>query len=152
MKSLILALALIAGPHSLPAAPRGAPDEPTLADLEWLAGHWAGESGGTLTEELWMAPGGGLMLGLNRSVPRSGRAAFEYLRIEESPQGLALLASPGGRAPTAFPLADFGADFVEFANPEHDFPQHLRYERSGDRLSVAAWAGDKRLAWTWTRR
>ena len=96
------------------------------------------------------------MLAINRTTPASGRAAFEYLRIEERKDGLVFVASPSGKGATDFPLADFGADFVQFENPTHDFPKRIRYERtkSGDlHARVSGDPGDAEQAqeWTWKR-
>ena len=133
-----------------------APQEPALADLAWLAGHWSLDEHGTRTEELWLAPGGGLMLAINRTTPAAGRAAFEYLRIEERKDGLVYVASPGGKGATEFPLADVGERFVLFENPAHDFPKRIRYEltKAGDlHASVSGEAGGAEQAqeWTWKR-
>lgn len=145
--------------HSAPAGPASALDR-----LAWLAGSWgtpeeAGAEGPPprLSEELWMAPRGGLMLGVHRDLagtPLRARA-FEFLRIEERADlGLVLLASPNGRPATEFALAELADGEVVFENPEHDFPQRISYRAVGDGLEVRAedLAGDRRLAWTWTRR
>jgi len=136
--------------------PSHAPQEPTLADLAWMAGHWSVELGPTRIEEVWLAPAGGFLLGMNRTAPKAGPGAFEYLRIEERKDGIVYVASPGGRRPTDFPLADFGKDFVRFANPEHDFPKEIRYELTQDgdlHARVSGDAGGKEQAeeWTWKR-
>jgi hypothetical protein len=132
-------------------------EEPTLDDLAWLAGHWSAEKNGTRTEEVWLAPAGGLMLAMNRTVPSTGRAAFEYLRIELREEGPVYVASPGGKGATDFPLADFGERFVLFENPEHDFPQRIRYELDAAGALHARVSGDvagkeRSEEWTWKRR
>ena len=132
-------------------------DEPKLADLAWMAGHWSVELGPTRIEEVWLAPAGGFLLGMNRTTPKSGNGVFEYLRIEQRKDGIVYVASPGGRLPTDFPLADFGKGFVVFANPEHDFPKEIRYEltKDGDlHARVSGDAGGKEQAeeWTWKRK
>lgn len=83
-----------------------------------------------------MAPRGGLMLGLGRSV-REGRPAFwEQLRIEAVDGVLTYVATPKGQATTAFALAELGPHTVTFANPEHDFPQRITYRREGEVLTA----------------
>jgi len=144
---------LVAGARSSRATSSG---EPTLADLAWLAGHWELEQQGTRTEEVWLAPGGGFMLGMNREARPDGKGSFEYLRIEPRKDGLVYLASPGGRAPTEFPLADLGERFVLFENPAHDFPQRIRYELTKEgqlhaRVSGGEGAEEQVMEWTWTR-
>lgn len=143
-----LAVALVAAPPPC--------QEPALSDVAWLAGHWEGDAGGTHTEEVWLAPSGGLMLALNREVRANGKASFEYLRIEQRKEGLVYVASPGGKGATDFTLADLGDGFVEFENATNDFPQHIRYERTASgELHARVWTGEgasaKVLEWTWKR-
>lgn len=132
-----------------------APAEPTLEDVAWLAGHWLREEGGVRSEEAWFAPGGGLMLGMNREVRAPGKASFEYLRLEGRKDGLVYVASPGGKGATEFTLADLGEGFVEFENPQNDFPQHIRYEARGGELHASIWTGEgearQAMEWTWKR-
>ena len=99
----------------------------TLEELKWLTGAWVSEEGGRFTEEHWIAPKGGMMLGINRSVARNGKGSFEFMRIAETPGGVTFFASPGGMGPTPFPFKESGPDSVTFENPEHDFPQRIMY-------------------------
>ena len=107
----------------------------SAADLAWLAGCWASESGEAGSGEHWMAPAGGSLLGVGRQV-RDGRTAdYEWLRIIENGDGsLTYLAAPGGRKAVAFPLTSLGKGRVVFENPDHDFPQRVIYEIRGERL------------------
>ena len=94
----------------------------TLENLKWLAGHWEGDVEGDMTEEHWTEPKGGMLLGMNRSVYRSGKASFEFLRIAETPSGITYFASPSGKAATPFILKDASDSHVVFENKENDFP------------------------------
>lgn len=156
-----LALAGLALTRPVQAQPAAEDPQPTLEDLAWLAGHWAGTADGVYSEEVWLAPRGGLMLGMHRDSPAdeaaargSGRAFFELLRIEVSAAGIVYRASPGGRSPTDFALVESGPGLVVFANPEHDFPRHIRYQldASGN-LQVSATGEEggqaRELRWTW---
>ena len=118
-----------------------------IEDLGWLAGCWQGEGGGGANRECWMAPEGGLMLGVNRVITPRG-TQFEFLRIAPHEGGLALLASPGGKPAVPFALIESDPSRAVFANPEHDFPQRITYARDGDALSARVearqddgWAG-----------
>ena len=103
-----------------------------VARLAWMAGCWRGEAG----EECWLAPRGGMMIGVNRGPEREGKAPFfELLRVVEDEQGLVLQAQPGGRfPPTPFRATEIGDSRVVFANPEHDFPQRITYSLDGQTL------------------
>ena len=105
-----------------------------LDDLSWLAGSWIELKGGTETEEHWLAPKGGMMIAVNRTV-RAGKAIeFELLRIEMRDGKPAYLSSPGGRPPVEFRAIEQAAARIVFENPAHDFPQRILYWRDGEAL------------------
>lgn len=125
------------------------------ADLpSWMAGSWTGERNGTVMEEHWTTAGGGVMLGMHRDV-RSGRASFEFLRIEKTSDSLVYQAMPGGRPATPFPLKSATESRVVFENLEHDYPQRIIYWRDGDRLCARTEGTirgrDESEEWCWTR-
>jgi hypothetical protein len=151
VSGMLAAASLISGCASSPR-PQSRPSEP-LADLVWLAGSWLHVAGdGTLIEEHWTGPAGGMMLGVGRTVepveedPDAAYrlASWETFRIESRPDGsVVYLASPMGRQPpTPFTLepapATQRAWRLVFTNPQHDFPQVITYELQGgrDRLLV----------------
>jgi hypothetical protein len=102
---------------------------PSIADFSWLAGAWCGEQDGVSYEETWMAPRGGLALGLHRDI-RNGKAiGFEFLRIEMRDGRLAYVSQPNGRPPTVFPLVSATDRTAVFGNAQHDYPKRIRYER-----------------------
>ena len=108
---------------------------------------------GSSTEEHWIAPKGGIMLGVNRGVSRNGKASFEFLRIAETPDGITYFASPGGKEPTPFLLKESTADSVTFENPDHDFPQRVVYRKVDGNL-IARIEGSingkvQSMEWTW---
>lgn len=125
----------------------------TLENLKWLAGRWEGDVEGDLTEEHWTEPKGGMLLGMNRSVYRSGKASFEFLRIAETPNGITYFASPSGKAATPFILKDASDGHVVFENKENDFPQRIIYRRQKDSLNArieGVIKGKKEsMEWTW---
>jgi hypothetical protein len=131
------------------------PDDP-LASLAWLAGTWVSDDPeGPSTVEHWLAPAGGSMLGVGRTVHDGRTVAFELLRIEAAPEGVAYLASPQGKdPPTRFTAADSGQGFIAFENPEHDFPQRIEYRREGDRLKmrISGVVGGAAKAHAWSMR
>lgn len=129
-----------------------------LADLGWLAGCWSSEApGGRRTEECWLAPAGGLMLGVHRDLRPGRRTSFEALRIVAADGGIAYLASPGGRPSTAFPLVESTDRSAVFANPEHDWPTRISYRLDEDDVlhvraeGPGAGGEASALEWTWTR-
>jgi hypothetical protein len=128
----------------------------TLSDLTWLAGYWVGEDGGVKMEELWLPPRGSLMLGLHRDVSESGKAFYEYLRIEETAEGIVYFASPRGKPATAFQLASGSRQRAVFENPRHDFPTRIIYwlDRAGSlhaRIEGEQEGRKRAEEWVWGR-
>ncbi len=128
---------VLAGCRATGHVPPPAELESDLSGLAWLAGSWILVSGNAVSEEHWTRPRGRTMLGLNRTVIDGRTAAFEYMRIESTPEGIVYFASPQGRhPPTRFVLVESSPRRAVFENPGHDFPQRIVYERTGDRLDA----------------
>lgn len=105
-----------------------------LDDLAWMAGTWMQRKGTTDTEEQWLAPKGGLMLGVGRTV-RDGKAVeFEMLRIEMKDGKPVYLAMPQARPATEFRTVEQAATKVVFERDGDDFPKRVMYWRDGESL------------------
>ena len=130
--------------------------DPTLDSLAWLAGSWIERNAEATTEEHWIAPSGGVMLGLNRSTAASGKTSFEFLRIAQTPVGISYFASPQGRPATEFKLKELAEKKVVFENPAHDFPQQIHYWLTDGALHARIQGtvnGQQRsLEWRWERQ
>jgi hypothetical protein len=128
----------------------------SVTDLSWMSGRWERVSGnGRWTEESWSAPRGGIMLGHSRSGSGDTLREFEFLRLQAGPDGVpAYLAQPGGRPPVAFRLTARDGASATFDNPEHDFPQRIRYVRTGDTMvaTISRLDGSNAMSWTFSRR
>lgn len=113
-----------------PAPPPGAAE---LERLSWMAGCWIQKTPSGEIQEQWMAPGGGIMMGMSRTVMDGRTASYETLRIAPMVSGtLAYIASPSGQAQTTFPLKTASGSEVVFENLAHDFPQRIIYRRNAD--------------------
>lgn len=105
----------------------------TTEQLRWLAGCWTSDAAGS--GEVWLAPAGGMMLGVGRQVREGRVVSYEWLRIvETADESLDYVAIPSGQAETRFRLSALGERQVTFANPDHDFPQSIQYRRQADAL------------------
>jgi hypothetical protein len=124
-----------------------------IDDLGWLVGRWMGTEGATVTVETWQRPMGGMMLGTNQTVRGETTVAFEFMRIALTDEGLAFLAAPGGGEETRFMAVQSEDGLLVFEAPDHDFPQRIRYRRTGDLLSVRIETldGERGREWTWRR-
>ena len=128
LKSLVPALALM---MPAPALAQTAPE-----DLAWLGGLW--ESGPSpWIEERWDEPRGGTLIGHARFGMEDKALGFEFFRVQAGEDGVLVYhAQPEGRPAVPFRLAAAEGTSVSFENPAHDFPQRIRYERSGDTLTA----------------
>ena len=125
----------------------------THALPDFMAGCWDLVEGEHWTQECWMEPKAGLMLGASREGVGSKLSSWEQLRIEHSDGRVILFASPSGRAAVPFEASSVSATIVEFTNAKHDYPQRLRYELKGDRLEaeVSLIDGSKPTRWVYVR-
>ncbi len=103
-----------------------------MEQLAWMAGAWEGTMGKASIEEHWTHPAGGTLFGVSRTVVAGQTVAFEFLRIETRADGIFYVAQPGGRPPTDFKLTRLEKQEAVFENPEHDFPQRIRYRKNAD--------------------
>jgi len=134
MLPLSISSAVVAVCLGLPAA--------TLAQTPnslpaWMAGRWCTTSPNERSEEVWMAPAGGLMLGMSRTVSAAkARPQFEFLRIEMRDGVPSYLAQPQGRPAVEFRQVQGDQRSVRFENPAHDFPKRIDYRKDGDGLQA----------------
>jgi hypothetical protein len=107
------------------AAPSSSPD--------WMAGYWLSCEGGE-TAESWIGAGANVLVGA--TLTRGARPGYEFLRIAPNGRGgFSYFAMPEGRSPpTEFTMVSDAARRAVFENLEHDFPQRIIYERTGDQL------------------
>ena len=93
------------------------------------------------------------MIGMNRTVVGERTAAYEYLRIERTPDGIDYVAIPVRQELTRFRLVECTDNHAVFENPDHDFPSRVIYERSGEKLigRIEGNRGGKEIAGGWRR-
>ena len=121
---------------ALLTAAQAASPSPSLDQLAWMAGCWRLESGARVVDEIWMAPAGGAMLGMSRTVSKGRVVEFEFIQIREDAGRVAFVARPSGQPEATFALVKAGSGEAVFENPAHDFPQRIIY-----RLKDAALVG-----------
>ena len=109
----------------------------TLADMQWLTGHWIGEAFGGKTEELWTQSAGPNMSGLYRLVKGEKTIFYELMVVTEENGSL------------VFRLKHFNADLTgwEEKNEVRSFPlvvkkdgamhfEGMSFHPQGDKLTV----------------
>ena len=113
-----------------------------IDQLAWLAGCWQGHFGEPGTIEQWLAPAGGTMLGVSRTVKQGKTVEFEFMQVRQLPDGaLAFIAQPSGRPPTVFQAIALRKKDAVFENTEHDFPQRVSYSRPEESRLLASIEG-----------
>jgi len=136
---LILVAAAAAQPQNLPA---------------FMTGCWNLVEGDHWTQECWMEPKAGLMLGASREGKGDKLKSWEQMRVERAADGsLVLMASPGGRPAVPFKAKNISKTAAEFTNATHDYPQRIRYELKGDKLEaeISRIDGSKAVRWSYVR-
>jgi hypothetical protein len=118
--------------------------KPTIQELDWLSGSWEATLDEARLEEHWIPARGKTVLGVNRTVVGDRTVAFEFLRLEERPDGIYYVAHPNARAGTEFKLTRLDAREAVFENPEHDHPKLIRYRRNADGTLYVQIEGDEK--------
>ncbi len=96
----------------------------------WLPGCWTSPDGNV--EETWTAARQeSFLFGYNVTSENGVARFFEQLRIELADGKFSLNAYPRGIGPTRFEESARTARSITFSNPDHDYPQVIRYERIG---------------------
>jgi uncharacterized protein DUF6265 len=137
----IMLFTALAGPNGAPSSPAPqttrpasapvatAPAPMSVTRLAWLAGCWASLDGEPGSDEHWMSPAGGSLLGASRTVRKSRTVGYEFMIIRETDGGgMEFVAQPSAQAEASFPAVNLSEKGVVFENPTHDFPQLIGYQ------------------------
>jgi hypothetical protein len=131
---LVTLVTLVCSIAIAPAAMAQGTQQSPIARLGWFAGCWqqVNRARGTVVDEQWMAPHGGTMLGMSRTIRGdSALVEFEHLQVLQRNGRAVYHAEPSGQTPTDFEAASVSDTVVVFENPKHDFPQRIIYRRRG---------------------
>ena len=124
-----LALALLLGACTSVPDSRGGPDHP----LAWMSGCWENLDGDY--REVWSAPDHGYLFGYALSLKGNAVSYFEQSRIAPG-KHYVFNVYPAGKGPVLFREAERDKTSVVFTNPDHDYPQRIRYARDGKRMTA----------------
>jgi hypothetical protein len=127
---LALALALVTA-----GQPAQAPG-PGIDEVGWLQGCWALSANGRTVEEQWMAPRGGTMLGMGRTIRGDRLVEYELVLLRAEGGRIAYEAHPSGQPAATFLSITVSASELVVENKAHDFPQRVGYKREGDVLNA----------------
>lgn len=115
-----------------------------VESLAWLAGCWQPEKGDAGSVEHWLAPAGGTMFGVSRTVKNGKTVEFEFMQLRTNAEGkLVFIALPSGQKEATFVASDVSESAVTFENPAHDFPQKVIYRLQPEGRLVARIEGTR---------
>jgi hypothetical protein len=142
MRLLPIAIALFLLPVAAACAQPAVGQTPALSTLSWLAGCWQSELDDAGSGEQWMAPAGGVMLGMARTLKAGKVVQFEFMQLRESASGIVFVAHPGGRTGTHFNAVEVTTEAAVFERNSADFPQRVVYRKRPDGGLAARIEGD----------
>ncbi len=126
-----LALATFAAPPA-PAAPAEAAKG--IAALAWLEGQWQSTDG--KWEACYSSPLGGEIVSATKKIEDGKVTLFDFERFREVEGAVVLTPFPHGKASVDFKerasTPPPGGKIAIFDNPDHDFPQRIRYTLTED--------------------
>jgi hypothetical protein len=126
---------------------------PPMPFPAFMTGCWeSGSAAQEWTQECWMKPRGGLMMGAGRSGKGETLHDWDATQIERGSDGaLTFSASVRGAPRVTFKAVRASASEIIFANPQHDYPQRIRYWREGAALNaeISRTNGSKAMRWTY---
>jgi len=108
-------------------------ETPAASSLDWITGCWQTEDGGT--REVWSVSEDSFFFGYSVVYNEGDAVFFEQMRIDPGTPPT-FQAYPRGQGPSSFPAIEITETSVTFANPDHDYPQKIKYVRDGATLNA----------------
>ena len=128
MKQILFSAILLTG-----CALSSQADEAAAPTLDWLTGCWQSEDG--TSREVWSQSEDGYFFGYALVLNEGKVVFFEQMRIDPG-AAPTFQAYPRGAGPSGFPAVAVTNASVTFANPDHDYPQKIKYTREGYALNA----------------
>ncbi|REJ83515.1 MAG: hypothetical protein DWQ44_03555 [Bacteroidetes bacterium] len=111
-----------------------------LAFLSWMSGTWENSQKEVLMREEWTLQGDSLMTGTGMQVKGNDTLFIEQLRIFKDAGEVYYVATVEGQndnQPVFFRMSASTEKSAVFENPQHDFPQVIRYELESPNVLLA---------------
>lgn len=141
--ALVFAPVLVGAEPPVPAATPRPGVSSVLGDVAFMAGRWVDEEKGTLSEEVWSAPGGDSMMGMWRLSVGGTAKVFEFLTMVEEEGRVTFRLRHFDRRgvaweekdkPLVLPLVVKGANLAVFEGDGRSGLLRLTYRREGEVL------------------
>jgi hypothetical protein len=120
----------------------------------FLTGCWSTSTAEGWTQECWMQPRAGIMLGGSRQGKGDKLNMWEWMNVQEAADGnITFRASPKGAPGATFKAEQATATSITFVNAANDYPQRIRYSIEDGRLEaeISKLDGSDRVRWTFQR-
>jgi hypothetical protein len=140
----------------LPGHPLAAQAPVSIGHATWLAGCWSSQRSKATVEEQWMAPAGGTMLGMGRTIREGKLEDYELLLIRVQEGRVDYEAHPMMQPTAIFTATVVSDTLLQFENPRHDFPKLVAYQRRGAdsllaRIAAGTAPGDRQVVFSYRR-
>ena len=107
--------------------------ESDRSELSWLVGCWVTPD--KSAQEVWVVDSERSLAGFGVAINDNKVGFYEVLSIKQGENSSwSYTAHPSGQASTSFLVTEIAENSVAFANPDHDYPQEIRYKRENNRL------------------
>jgi hypothetical protein len=128
----------------------------SIGHAAWLAGCWSSQRGKATVEEQWMAPAGGSMLGMGRTIREGKLDEYELMVIRVQAGRVDYEAHPMMQPTAMFTATVVSDTLLQFENPRHDFPKLVAYQRRGAdslvaRIAAGPAPGDRQVLFGYHR-
>jgi hypothetical protein len=119
-----------ADPPPSPPVPVIEPGKNTVAALSWMVGCWrsSGARDGSTSNEIWLAPRGGSMVGVGQSFRDVKALSSEAMRLYDEGATVKLWLRPDAKKELTLSLEAAGERFAAFSVTDGDTTTKLRYE------------------------
>ena len=103
--------------------------------LGWLVGCWTAPD--RSAREVWVRAKDDELSGFSVVVSDNSVVFHEVLNVRRREDGAwVYTAHPSGQSATSFVGAEVSDGHALFINPDHDYPQEIRYSRKAEHLSA----------------
>ena len=103
-----------------------------IAQMDWLAGSWAGDMWGGRFVAYYTTPEGGKIISHSRLMKDDKVAFYEFEVFEDDGDTVFMRPFPGGNKADDLMLVKVEARKATFENPDKDYPTRITYQRASD--------------------
>jgi hypothetical protein len=143
------------------ASAKAAPEAPksSLSQFAWLAGHWQGQWGPRLAQQVWMPPQSATMVGVFQVSENAQKQVVELYTIVSTPRGVELrirrftpTLTPWEKSgPALLDLKSIDSKSILFENANDGQPKSWLMTRTGantfvERFEVVSEKGQRQIA------